>query len=142
MTKGRNCRLALGQAALATIDVQNDTLEGQPLELPGAAAAIPNIAMLCRAFRAAGTPIVHVVRLYLADSSNAEVCRRDLVWGSTPMLRPGTRGRSLAAELLEPGTADLDDNLLLGPHLHLHLFPRQADDSRTWGSDRSAPGSL
>jgi hypothetical protein len=39
------------------------------------------MAELCTAFRAAGQPIVHVARLYLADGSNAESSRRALVRG-------------------------------------------------------------
>ncbi len=66
-------------AALLIIDVQVDMLDGQPLEIPGTTAAAPAIADLCHAFRSVGSPIVHVVRLYLADGSNAELCRKDLV---------------------------------------------------------------
>ena len=50
------------RAALLTIDTQNDTLDGQPLEIPGTSQVLPNIAALCGAFRA-GAPIIHIVRL-------------------------------------------------------------------------------
>ena len=103
-------------AVLLTIDVQVDTLDGGALEIAGTSAAVPRIANLCRAFRDAGLPIVHIVRLYLADGSNAEPVRKDLVSGSIPMLRPGTPGRLLAAGLTpEPGV-ELDDELLLSGH--------------------------
>jgi len=108
----------LDAAALVTIDVQRDTLDGQVLEIPGTSAAVPRMARLAAAFRSAGRPIVHVVRLYLADGSNAEPSRRSLVSGATPVLRPGTPGRLLAPGLL-PDAADaapspeLDDELLL-----------------------------
>lgn len=100
-------------AVLLTIDVQADTLDGGALEIPGTSAAIPRIAQLCRAFRDAGRPIVHIVRLYLADGSNAEPVRQDLVSGPTPMLRPGTPGRLLAAGLTPDPAVELDDELLL-----------------------------
>jgi nicotinamidase-related amidase len=65
-------------SALITIDVQTDTLDGQPLEVAGTSAALPAMARLAAAFRAADRPIVHVVRLYLADGSNAEPARTEL----------------------------------------------------------------
>ena len=103
----------LDSAALLTIDVQNDTLDGGALEIPGTSAAVPRIASLCQAFRAAGLPIVHIVRLYLADGSNAEPVRKDLVTGPRPMLRAGTRGRLLAPGLAPDPAVQLDDELLL-----------------------------
>ena len=63
-------------AALLTIDTQVDTLDGQPLEIPGTSAAVPQIASLASAFRDAGRPIVHIVRLYRSDGSNVDLCRR------------------------------------------------------------------
>jgi nicotinamidase-related amidase len=100
-------------AALLTIDVQADTLDGAALEIPGTSTAVPRIAGLCQAFRNAGLPIVHIVRLYLADGSNAEHVRKDLVTGPTPMLRPGTPGRLLAPGLTPEPAAEFDDQLLL-----------------------------
>ena len=100
-------------AALITIDTQCDTLDGAPLEIPGTSDALPNIERLCQTFRHAQRPIIHVVRLYLADGSNAEPCRRALVQGDTAVLRPGTSGRSLAPGVLPTDAADLDDDLLI-----------------------------
>ena len=110
---GTSTPSSLANAALLTIDVQRDTLDGQPLEIPGTSAVLPAIARVCDAFRAVGRPVVHVVRLYLSDGSNAEPSRRDAVRRAGSMLTPGTPGRLLAPELLA-GTADeLDDDLLL-----------------------------
>jgi nicotinamidase-related amidase len=100
-------------AVLLTIDVQADTLDGGALEIPGTSTAVPQIAALCRAFRSAGLPIVHIVRLYLADASNAELVRKELVSGPTSMLRPGTPGRLLAGALVPNSPGELDDELLL-----------------------------
>lgn len=99
--------------ALVTIDSQSDTLDGGPLEIAGTSDALPNMARLCAAFRRSSRPIVHMVRLYRADGSNAEASRRELVQGPTPLLRPGTPGRLLAPGLLEGEGVDLDDTLLL-----------------------------
>jgi nicotinamidase-related amidase len=98
--------------ALITIDTQVDTLDGGPLEIPGTSAALPNIAALCEAFRNARRPVVHVLRLYEEDGANAELCRRELVGGATPLLRRGTPGRNLAPGLLD-AEVSLDDSLLL-----------------------------
>ncbi|WP_342744740.1 cysteine hydrolase family protein [Mycolicibacterium vulneris] len=49
----------------------------------------------------------------MADGSNAEPVRKDLVVGLTPMLRPGTPGRLLAPGIAPDPTAQFDDELLL-----------------------------
>ncbi len=38
-------------SAMITIDTQCDTLDGQPLEIPGTSAALPNIKMVLNAYR-------------------------------------------------------------------------------------------
>jgi nicotinamidase-related amidase len=103
----------LGSSALITIDTQQDTLDGEPFEIPGTSAAARVLGQVCAAYRQRGLPIVHVVRLYLEDGSNAEPFRREQVSGATPLLRPGTPGRQLATALLPEGGIDLDDELLL-----------------------------
>jgi nicotinamidase-related amidase len=122
------------RAALVIIDTQVDTLDGQPLEIPGTTEALPNIGDLCRIFRGVGQPIVHVVRLYLADGSNAEPSRRDLVQGSTPVLRPGTPGRQIAPGVLEPDCPALDDELLLGGAVQLLGEREVAMYKPRWGA--------
>jgi nicotinamidase-related amidase len=111
-------------AVLLTIDVQVDTLDGGALEIAGTSAAVPRIAALCSAFRDAGLPVVHIVRLYLADGSNAEPVRKDLVSGSIPMLRPRTPGRLLAAGLTPEPVVEFDDELLLSGQAQ-HLGERE-----------------
>lgn len=63
-------------AALITIDTQLDTLDGQPFEVSGTTAILPRIRRLVQAFRAAGAPIIHIVRLYKRDGSNVDLSRR------------------------------------------------------------------
>jgi nicotinamidase-related amidase len=96
---------SFGAVALVTIDVQVDTLDGEPLEVPGTSAALPRIAALAAAFRAAGRPIVHVVRLYRSDGSNVDLCRRAAVAAGAAILAPGSRGSQLAPGVVQRGGA-------------------------------------
>jgi len=98
-----------------SIDVQRDTLDGRPLEIPGTSAAVAAMAVLADAFRRAGRPIVHVVRLYQEDGSNVDLCRRELVEGGARILAPGDEGAELAPGLAPDGAPGLDtDGLLAG----------------------------
>jgi nicotinamidase-related amidase len=105
----------LDRAALVTIDVQRDTLDGEVLEIPGTSAALGAMALVAEAFRSAGRPIVHVVRLYRADGSNVDLCRRGAVEGGAPILTPGHEGAELAPGLAPDGAPKLDaDQVLAG----------------------------
>lgn len=102
-------------SALITIDTQRDVLDGQPLEIPGTSAALPAMQRLLDGFREAGRPIVHIVRLYRRDGSNADLCRRRLIEEGTAILAPGSEGSELAPGLLSDPAARLDpDQLLTG----------------------------
>ncbi len=103
----------LDSAALITIDVQTDVLDGQPLEIAGSSAALPAMRSLVEAFRERAAPIVHVVRLYRADGSNVDPCRREAVANGWKALAPGSAGAELAAGLLGERHAALDAELLL-----------------------------
>jgi nicotinamidase-related amidase len=100
-------------SALITIDTQRDVLDGQPLEIPGTSAALPAMKRLLDSFRQAGAPVVHIVRLYHADGSNVDLCRRGLVEDGATILTPGSEGSELAKELLPEPTVRLDPDLLL-----------------------------
>lgn len=103
-------------AALLTIDVQNDfTLPGAPAEIDGTAAAVPRMQRLVETFRSEDAPIVHVVRLYKRDGSNVDQCRRAEIEAGADIVRPGTDGAELVAELKPSPDASLDaDGLLRG----------------------------
>jgi nicotinamidase-related amidase len=103
-------------AALLTIDVQHDTLDGEPGEIPGTTEVLPTIRKLASAFREAGRPIVHVVRLYLPDGSNVDLCRRQLIRGGARMFLPGSRGAELA-DGVAPALEALDAPGLLSGQL-------------------------
>jgi len=105
----------LDTAALITIDTQRDTLDGQPLEIPGTSAILPKICQLLGVFRENHQAIVHVVRLYEADGSNVDLCRREAVEGGRAILVPNTPGSQLAPGLL-PAELLLDCDRLLSGH--------------------------
>jgi nicotinamidase-related amidase len=101
-------------AALVIIDTQQDfTLPGAPVEIPGTLAALPPMQRLVRAFRSRGKPIVHVVRLYLPDGSNVDLCRRRAVQAGKVMVAPGTEGAEIMRELKPGAEVRLDADLLL-----------------------------
>lgn len=126
-------------AALITIDTQVDfTSSGAPAEIPGTREVLPAMAGLVQAFRRAGKPIVHVVRLYLPDGSNAELCRRSRISGGRPIVAPGTEGSQMVPDIRpEPG-ALLDAGALLrgefqflGPNEYAMYKPRWGAFYRT-----------
>jgi nicotinamidase-related amidase len=99
--------------ALITIDVQNDFLDGQPSEIPGTSQALAQMRKVAEAFRRARRPVIHMVRLYERDGSNAELCRRAALEGGAAIVCPGTPGAELAAPLLPARESKLDAQLLL-----------------------------
>jgi nicotinamidase-related amidase len=127
-------------AVLVTIDVQADTLDGQPLEVPGTSAVVPRIAALAAAFRDAGRPIVHIVRLYRADASNVDLSRRAAVEAGAEMFVPGSSGSQLAPGVVaRPASFALRPEGLLGgrpqevgPHEVVMYKPR-------WGAFYDTP---
>lgn len=99
-------------SALISIDVQRDTLDGQPLEISGTSAALPNMKMVLDAYRDQRMPIVHIVRIYKKDGSNVDLCRKQAVENGAQMLLEGSPGCELASEIF-PLPVHLDFNLLL-----------------------------
>jgi nicotinamidase-related amidase len=104
----------LRNSALLTIDVQRDfSLAGAPAEIPGTMDVVPNIVRLLNAYRASGRPIVHMVRLYLGDGSNVDLCRRELIQSGKEIVRPGSAGAQLVQELLPTPDVELKCSHLL-----------------------------
>jgi nicotinamidase-related amidase len=102
------------RSAVLTIDVQNDfTLPGAPAEIDGTAAVVPRIVTVLEAARDARVPIVHVVRLYRTDGSNVDRCRRGAIESGEEVVRPGSAGAELVAELRPDGYEGLDADRLL-----------------------------
>jgi nicotinamidase-related amidase len=118
------------RSALLTIDLQRDFLDDGAAAVPGTSEVLPAVSRVVAAFRRAGRPVVHVVRLYLADGSNADLSRRARIRAGASIARPGTAGAQPAAGLLR-APVELDAEALLagrlqpaGPEEFLLFKPR------------------
>lgn len=102
------------RAALLTIDTQNDfTLSDAPAEVPGTATVVPSMRRIAEAFRAHDRPVIHVVRLYRADGSNVDQCRRAEIESGAEIVRPGSTGAELVDDLKPSSDVTLDADRLL-----------------------------
>jgi nicotinamidase-related amidase len=126
------------RAALITIDVQNDTLDGGTFTVPGTSTILPQISRLCRTFRDAGRPIVHVIRIYTPGAADADRCRRHSLLAGKPILLKGSSGRRPAEPLLPGKDIRIDDDLLMsgaiqpiGPQEAIVFKPRWGAFYRT-----------
>ncbi len=123
------------KSALVTIDIQRDfALPGAPAEVAGTLDAVPNMRRLVRAFRGQGRPVFHVVRLYLPDGSNTDLCRRSLVEDGARIVLPGSKGAQLVAELLPAGSPALDARTLLAGDPQLLSSNEWAVYKPRWGA--------
>ena len=110
----------LERSALLTIDVQRDfTIPGAVAEIPGTNERVPNIGRILYAYRQRALPIVHAVRLYLADGTNADLCRKEIVEEGKSIVRPGTLGAELVEPLKRDADVLLDANRLLEGKLQM-----------------------
>jgi nicotinamidase-related amidase len=102
-------------AALLTIDTQRDfTLPGTPAEIAGTLEVVPAMQQLVRGFREENRPVIHVVRLYRSDGSNADLCRKEAVEkGKSVAVAPNSDGAELVDELKPSPEISLDAELLL-----------------------------
>jgi len=124
---------------LLTIDTQNDfTLPRAPAEIDGTAEAVPQMQQLVEAFRTEESPIIHVVRLYRADGSNVDQCRKADIEDGAIVVRPGTDGAELVKELRPSPDIRLNADRLLdgqfqqiGPQEYVMYKPRWSAFYRT-----------
>jgi nicotinamidase-related amidase len=102
------------QSALLTIDVQRDfTVPVFHSLIPGTMEVVAAIQKLVEAYRSANLPIIHVIRLYSADGSNAELCRRSRIERGAKIVVPGTDGSQIVPELLPSPSVLVDEATLL-----------------------------
>ena len=94
------------------IDFQRDFLDGGASPIPGTSDVAPNVAALAEAFRAAGRPIAHVVRLYEPGGSDVDLLRRQAVEEGARIVAPGSDGSEVAEGVVPVGTR-LDPAVLL-----------------------------
>ena len=64
-------------------------------------------------FRRQRLPIIHVIRLYLPDGSNVDLCRRRMIAEGKRIVAPDTIGAELVDELKPRLDVKLDSSLLL-----------------------------
>jgi nicotinamidase-related amidase len=101
-------------SALVTIDTQCDfVLPGAVAEIPGSKDIIPNMKSLLMAYRQCNLPIIHIVRLYMQDGSNVDLCRKGMVEEGMCIVAPDSAGADLAADLKPNSEVQLDAELLL-----------------------------
>lgn len=137
-------------AVLLTIDTQNDfTLPGAAAEIEETAQVVPQMVRLVEAFRSADAPIVHIIRLYKEDGSNVDQCRRETIESGADIVRPGTDGAELVAELKPSADVRLDADQLLrgelqevGPKEWIMYKPRWSAFYRTGLEDFLATQSM
>lgn len=111
------------RSALLTIDLQCDFLSDSPYGIAGTTAVLPAVRGLVEAYRAASLPIVHVVRLYLPDGSNADLARRAALTSGASIVVPGSRGSQLADGLTPDDAIELDQDQLLAGQLQRSVLP-------------------
>lgn len=99
--------------ALLTIDVQQEFQPGNPSARQENALAVPAASRVADSFRRNGRPVIHIVRLYLADGSNADICRKARIMEGIPILTPGSDQSQIAPQLLPDPSIRLDYELLL-----------------------------
>ena len=121
-------------AALITIDTQRDTLDGQPFEIAGTSAILPTMRALLNAFRKAARPIVHVVRIYLPDGSNVDLCRRESVEAGSGALLAGSAGCQLASELTRGSEIQLNTDVLLSGGKQMVAHDEEILFKPRWGA--------
>jgi len=91
----------LRNSVLLTIDLQRDFLDGAPFEIAGTSAVLPNVFRVVEAYRSAGLPIVHVVRLYEPGGVDVDLPRRSSVEAGLRLVAPDSQGSQLAEGLLD-----------------------------------------
>jgi nicotinamidase-related amidase len=108
------------RSVLLTIDVQQDfTNPGAVAEIPGTNDRVPAMRRVLDAYRRHRLPIVHVIRLYLADGTNTDVCRKEMIEAGKAVVRPGTLGADLVEPLKPNLAATLDADTLLTGELQM-----------------------
>lgn len=67
-------------SCLLTIDFQNDFVYPNGSSyIPGSNDIIENIADIASIYRAKNRSVIHIIRIYQQDGSNAELCRKESV---------------------------------------------------------------
>lgn len=127
----------LGTSALLVIDMQRDFLDGGASSIAGTSHVLPAVADLTGAYREAGLPIVHVVRLY--DGDDVDLPRRSLIASGAAIVRPHSTGSQIPRELLLAGVPELDPELLLAGRMQELARSEWAMWKPRWGAFHRTP---
>src|SRR5512142_1164651 len=100
-----------GSSALLVIDTQVDFVAGGAYPVAGTTEVLPAIGRLLAGHRAAGRPIVHVIRLYRGE--DVDLARRGMIAAGARIAAPGSTGSQLVPALRPGGAPELDPDLLL-----------------------------
>ena len=108
------------RSVLLTIDVQHDfTKQGAVAEIAGTHDRLPVMRRVLDAYRRQHLPIIHVLRLYSPDGSNADLCRRAAIETGDAVVLPDSAGAELAAALKLRSDTRIDATLLLANQLQV-----------------------
>ena len=108
------------RSVLLTIDVQHDFTEPDaPAEIAGTHDRLPVMRRVLDAYRRQHLPIIHVLRLYLPDGTNADLCRRAAIENGNAVVLPGSAGAELVEALKPTPDTRVDATLLLANQLQL-----------------------
>ncbi len=102
-------------SALLIIDTQVDFVDGGASPIDGTSAVVPRLVALRDAFRAAGRPIVHVVRIYTGD--DVDRVRRTAIARGSGLVAPGSPGSLVVPELRSGWAAEPEPRRLLAGEL-------------------------
>ena len=132
-------------AALLTIDTQNDfTLPNSPVAITGTFEIVPKMRQVLHAFRIAGKPIIHVIRIYNRDGLNVDLCRkRAIAELANKLVIAETQGAELVDELKPSSSSSckvrLDTELLLKGKLQQVATKEWIMYKPRWGAFYATP---
>jgi len=128
------------RAVLITVDVQEDFRRpGSATWSPDKDVVIPAMSLLLTLFRERGMPVIHVVRLYLPDGTNADSCRRRKLESGRTVVAPGTDGAEIVSALKPSAGLRLDGERLLGGEFQAWSEREWVIYKPRWGAFYSTP---
>lgn len=113
---GKLTALDWERAAFIVIDMQNDfVLPEGAMPVEGALEVLPVVSDILKKARKVHVPVIHIVRYYLPDGSNADLCRRAQISSGKELVAPGTWGAEIVSELKPESfiNQQMDERLLM-----------------------------